>query len=1411
MKHISIITILLLAAFSLSAQSIQNGVLTIPDGTTEIKYGAYYGNTEIKKVIVPNSVTKISGLAFHSCANLVEIDIPGSVKTIGDAAFQNCTALSKVTLHNGVTALKFRAFKNTAIEEITVPSSVTEVGSEVFGDCKNLTTIRVDKYSEAHACYSNDSRLVFTDKKPKQTKEQWIATAKHNIIDDGILYVAKGVNKIRDGQYKNKGIKEIRFSDTVNEIGGGAFRGNTELKKVVVPGNVKIIRINSFSSCSNLEEVVIEDGVEELQGYSFYACRKLKSVTFPKSIRKIITEGLFWETNSSVLFHCYVGSAACEFALKSNYPIDIIGIDEDNVDKIDMKQISLSNMTIKAGLFQNMPFERIDLNNDIAEIGKNAFHDKSIIRVKRNTYGDKWCKENGYYLCGALADLSTYTKDKSKEIKEDFTRIACDDTPYAEWTSYSFRIQQPLKLEEVDNKLVLTSFMLYPCKNVTVTTKAGKTLMSKKTIQPLTRTVICDFDFLTDSVKNYSVSTDDDFYRKITSIKTNWNISFHGYYIRKSEKKNRIDDTMRPVYVREWIATVYDMAFVAGLPEFERRCYEAVEKKTLVTDKKLTVPLTKEQMDGLLKKTWKWTLQLGRNKEGFGGGGGSTLHLAGSWIRGIPTSKNYVDAHAFWHEFSHCMGWGHEQGNMCYLGRPAPYDTPWPGIAAKLYVEELKKRTPPYIEGSRFFNSGFFSGSELNFNPDDDVIKDNTLYIADGMPYTDSHKNQTDFTKVEIPPSVEIVSDSAFYGTKLNEVSIPSSVTHINKLAFQNCVFLKNIDISDTVKSVGDSAFQNCTLLETVKIGKGMRQLNYRLFKSTALRKVTIPKNIKYIGKEAFAGCRSLTSITIENGVRKIGDNAFDGTAIMELTIPESVTMIGKNITSKYVVWDVKEGSYAYKFALENNIPIKKDNGTLADNAARILNESKNAELAPNDSWTNGTFTSSDVRRKWDFSDYLNKGEGGTCTITFTYTSGRHGFDITDALFTADGKGIAYFPEKRFAGHSPSKFYYTVKVPKGTKKFEMFALARGDGGIDSNGMITVNNPDLRKLVIPQSTEVIKSSFYFGSNFEEVILPQGLKKIENNAFQNCPNLKSIDIPDSVTEMGSAVFQYCSSLETVKIGSGIKKINNTMFNHSGLKKVYIPDSLTGIGKEAFANCVNFAEITIPNAVTDIGNSAFQNCENIAEVIIPNAVTDIGDSAFQNCKNLKKVEIGSGVTKIDKSAFEKTAIEAINIPDTATAVGKNAFSSCASLTTAKLGKGLTELSFAVFQDSGLKEITIPKNVVTVADKAFQSCKNLKKVVIGSGVTKIGKSAFEKTCLTNITIPKNVELIDEKAFQDCKSLENVIIENGVKQIGWRAFNGTAIRRSRSLQVSSRLAKALFRKIHTGMSSRELTHISLP
>ena len=817
MKKITFLTsIFLLAIGPLSAQTITDSVLYIKEGTTEIKGQAYYGKKTFKKVVIPSSVTKIGGLAFHSCTKLEEIDIPASVDTIGNAVFQNCTSLTKVTLHNGLKNLSYRLFKGTPIREITIPASVTEFGNELFSGCDSLVTIKVDKYTDAHAFFNADSRLELTDNEPAQTKEQWIATAKYNILDNGILYVGSSVTKINDKQYDNNdSITEIRFSESLEKIGNQSFRNADGLTKVVIPGNVKSIGDGAFAACKNLEEVVFEEGVEKINIYAFYSCPKLISVTVPLSLQTINPDAIYSDNQSTRFIHCYLGSEAHRLALKKKFEkIDIIGIDNERIDSIDLKCLQLpANQTVKAGLFQNLPFEQIDLGVDITEIGENAFNDKSILRAKRGSYADTWAKQHGYYLCGVLADLNVYTKDASKKIEEDFTRILCDDDSYLNWTSYKFKVQKPIMVEEVDGQFVLTSFLLEPCKNVTVS-KDGKPIISNKTIQPLTRTVLCDAD----GAYNFEIQSDDSLYNVFTSMDTvlDWTVSFIGDYVRKTESGNTTVPylKMSPVFCREWIATICNHAYVMASNEYKEHCFWAVDEKWLVTDEAQTQFLTHEQMAALLEKTHTHTFRLGRcGGGGLGAVGGSGLLLLNGWIRYLGYNGG-----AFYHEFSHNMGYNHNDGNMCNQGVENGYgEKSWQLMGTKIFRQLFDAGKLPYTD-QNLLNSHIFSSNEMYApDPPEDVVIDSVLYIGEGSPRPDSHKNQTDFTKVVIPESVELIKSSAFYGTAIQEITIPISVKKIDKNAFYNCSGLKSITIPSSVREIGDNAFSN-TGIDTILI-----------------------------------------------------------------------------------------------------------------------------------------------------------------------------------------------------------------------------------------------------------------------------------------------------------------------------------------------------------------------------------------------------------------------------------------------------------------------------------------------------------------------------------------------------------------------------------------------------------------
>ncbi len=92
--------------------------------------------------------------------------------------------------------------------------------------------------------------------------------------------------------------------------------------------------------------------------------------------------------------------------------------------------------------------------------------------------------------------------------------------------------------------------------------------------------------------------------------------------------------------------------------------------------------------------------------------------------------------------------------------------------------------------------------------------------------------------------------------------------------------------------------------------------------------------------------------------------------------------------------------------------------------------------------------------------------------------------------------------------------------------------------------------------------------FFGSNIEDMAIPDGVTTVGYAAFAGCKNLTSIIIPESVTSIGYEAFSHCTSLTSINI----------------------PESVTSISSLAFFYCTSLKSITIPNNVNSIEEGAF-----------------------------------------------------------------------------------------------------------------------------------------------------------------------------------------------------------------------------
>ena len=156
---------------------------------------------------------------------------------------------------------------------------------------------------------------------------------------------------------------------------------------------------------------------------------------------------------------------------------------------------------------------------------------------------------------------------------------------------------------------------------------------------------------------------------------------------------------------------------------------------------------------------------------------------------------------------------------------------------------------------------------------------------------------------------------------------------------------------------------------------------------------------------------------------------------------------------------------------------------------------------------------------------------------------------------------------------------------------------------------------------------------------DVIIPDTVKKIANDAFCECETITSLTIPDSVEEIGIWTFECCTGLTKVNIPNSLKIIDAVTFaGCSGLTEIVIPDSVEEIREVAFCECSSLEKVTIPSSVKYFGWRAFSGTPWLKAKQEENPLVIINDILINGQKCTGDVVIPDGVKSIAPGAFQE-----------------------------------------------------------------------------------------------------------------------------------------------------------------------------
>lgn len=420
----------------------------------------------------------------------------------------------------------------------------------------------------------------------------------------------------------------------------------------------------------------------------------------------------------------------------------------------------------------------------------------------------------------------------------------------------------------------------------------------------------------------------------------------------------------------------------------------------------------------------------------------------------------------------------------------------------------------------------------------------------------ESFERCTNLSNIDIPDSVTEIGFGAFrYCHSLKDIIIPDSVTKIGSYAFVDCDSLENISTNNKNPNYSSD---NGVLYNKSKT----KIIQYPI--GSTRKEFVIPNGVETIGEFAFQGCDSLINIIIPDSVTTIIINAFNNCInlanvyYLGTDSQWSEINIGSNnedLTNANIHFSESDLNITY-YSFNSNtgtmtISLDRNFATHVDDAGYDFIKLHEGFLKHSVWAYNGYLIGYGVKcNPEDYPNGISEEQADKLLrkiITEEYEPKlnefleKNGIELTQSQFNAIISFMFNFGSNCFNGQTGFEDI-TEMLLTGAENYteeeikEIFILYCQAGGSVNQGLFERRKAEAALFVSQgltiENKKLNEIPYELTQKVKNIVIKKGVTSIDSNAFSEYKNLEEVSIPDSVKTIAVNAFENTKLLEENK---------------------------------------------------------------------------------------------------------------------------------------------------------------------------------------------------------------------------------------------------------------------------------------